>query len=77
MEVVSVSEARKQLFGLVREHKPVEITHKTGNMILLPKEEYQKMEMALLDAEIERIKKTQHRVPAAEVEQRIAEALSG
>ena len=77
METISVSEARKQLYGFIREQKSVEIKYRTGSMILLPKEEYQKMEIGLLDAEMERIKRTQRRIPAKEVEQRIAKVLGG
>ena len=74
--MITVSQARKDLYTLVKEKTPIEIKHKAGNMVLVPKEEYEKMELELLGLKMDRIVKSNEPIiPAKEVEKIIAKVL--
>ena len=76
MQMLSATEARKSLYQLVKQREPVEIQHKVGSMVLLPKEELEQMERDLVAAEMDRIIRSgQPKLTGQEVDALLAKAL--
>jgi len=76
MDELTVTQVRKDLYNIVKAKKPIEIKHREGSMVLIPKEEYKKMELELLGLEMDRIVKSNEPILSAkEVEKMIARVL--
>ena len=76
-QAINASQARKQFFSIIRDQVPVEVNHKDGCVVILPKAEFEQMERELVRANIERIRNSgQKIISGQEAETRLAQALN-
>ena len=62
MQILTASEARKSFFNLIRSKKMVEVQHREGNVVILPKEELMRLEKQLIDLQMEKIENSDQKI---------------
>ena len=72
MESITATEARKEIYNLLKAKKRVEIKHKNGTMVMIPKEEFDQLERESLAFEMDHIIATQEKFTSEEVNAMLA-----
>ncbi len=75
MQVITATKARKEIYSLIKAKKRVEIRHKEGSVVMLPKEELERIEKEALAFEMDQIRATQKKYSNDEVNAMLAEVM--
>lgn len=76
MKTINATQARKDIYNLIKEQKRVEIQHKDGNMVLIPKDELEILEREALAHEMDRIIATEEKFSEEEVNAMLAKVMN-
>ena len=77
MQAITSSEAKKTFFEILKSKRPTLVKYRDIEAVILPKEEFDRMERDLIKAEIERTLRSGQRVLSGEeVAKKVAEVLN-
>ena len=77
MQQLTATQARKDFYAILKAKKPVEVKYKEGHAVILPKAEFDQMEMELIKFEIEKVINSGQKILSGEeVETMITEVLN-
>lgn len=76
MQVITATKARKEIYNLIKAKRRVEIQHKEGSVVLIPKEELENLEREALAFEMDQIRRTQKKYSDEEVQAMLAEVMN-
>ncbi len=77
MQSMNATQARKEIYNLIKAQKRIEIRHKEGAMVLLPKEELDRLERDALAYEMDQIRASEEKFTDEQVNAMLAKVMNG